>query len=127
MIANILAAAAGGFTFPPEPVKHLINRLTEPSIFLSICTLIFALMFVLYKWWTKPLIFTAIFILFCIFYFGSIADPNFKSIVAKPDNVPITIMVISVMLCIWVAFRRAALNDSRISAGMPLLEEDKDD
>ena len=55
------------------------------------------------------------------------ADPDFRSIVAKPDNVPITIMVISVMLCLWIAFRRAALNDSRLSAGLPLVEEDKDD
>jgi hypothetical protein len=52
---------------------------------------------------------------------------NFRSIVAKPDNVPITIMVISVMLCIWVGFRRAALNDQRVAAGLPLMEEDKDD
>ena len=69
----------------------------------------------------------ALFILFCVFYFGSIADPNFRSIVAKPDNVPITIMVISVMICIWLGFRRAALNDTRIAAGLPLMEEDKDD
>src|SRR5215216_1413515 len=127
MIARTLIAAASGFTFPPEGVKHVINQLTAPSIFLTLCTVIFVLMFVLYKWWTKPLVFGAIFVLFCVFYFGSIADPNFKAIVAKPDNVPITIMVVSVMLCIWVAFRRAALNDSRISAGMPLMEEDKDD
>jgi quinol-cytochrome oxidoreductase complex cytochrome b subunit len=84
-------------------------------------------MFVLYKWWTKPLVFAVIFALFMLGYFGSIADPNFRSIVAKPDNVPITIMVISVMLCIWIGFRRAALNDSRLAAGLPLLEEDKDD
>src|SRR5687768_9340401 len=124
---SILAASAGGFNFPPEPVKDLINWLTEPSKFLSICTLIFVLMLVLYKWWTKPLIFWTIFVLFCVFYFGSIADPDFKSIVAKPDNVPITIMVVTVMLCVWVAFRRAAMNDSRIAAGLPLVEEDRDD
>jgi len=35
--------------------------------------------------------------------------------------------VISVMFCLWLGFRRAALNDSRVSAGMPLLDEDKDD
>ena len=122
-----LAAAAGGFTFPPEPVKDFINWLTQPSLFLTICTVVFVLMFVLYKWWTKPVVFWTIFVLFCVFYFGSIADPDFKSIVAKPDNVPITIMVITVMLCIWFAFRRAALNDSRTAAGLPLIEEDRDD
>jgi hypothetical protein len=68
-----------------------------------------------------------IFGVFMLGYFGSMGDPNFRAIVAKPDNVPITIMVITVMICIWLAFRRAALNDSRLSAGLPLLEEDKDD
>ena len=125
MLANFLAA--GGFTFPPEPVKDFINYLTQPSYFLSLCTLIFVLMFVLYRWWTRPIVFAVIFIGFCIFYFGSVADPDFKSIVAKPDNVPITIMVLSVMFCIWIAFRRAAMNDSRIAAGQPLMEEDRDD
>jgi len=115
------------FTFPPEPVKHAVDYITQPYYFITLSTAIFALMFVVYKWWTKPGVALALLALFCIFYFGSIADENFRSIVAKPDNVPITIMVISVMCCLWIAFRRAALNDSRISAGMPLLEEDRDD
>ena len=128
MIAlDVIAAGGGGFTFPPEPVKDFINWLTQPSLFLTLCTAIFVLMFVLYKWWTRPVVFWTIFTLFCIFYFGSIADPDFKSIVAKPDNVPITIMVISVLLCVWIAFRRAAINDTRIRDGQPLMEEDRDD
>jgi hypothetical protein len=108
-------------------VKHGVNAATKPEWFISLACLMFVLMFVLYKWWTKPLVFTVIFLGFLAAYFGSMADPNYRSIVAKPDNVPITIMVISVFLCIWVGFRRAALNDSRISAGLPLLEEEKDD
>src|SRR5688572_19771165 len=125
MTEYLLAAAGSGGVL--DSLKDFVNWLTQPSYFLTLCTVVFVLMFVLYKWWTKPIIFAVIFGLFCVFYFGSMADPNFRSIVAKPDNVPITIMVISVMLCIWVAMRRAALNDTRIAAGMPLLEEDKDD
>ena len=117
--------AAGGSFF--GPFKHAVNELTKPAIFLTLCTVVFILMFVLYKWWTKPLVFTVLFVGFCVFYFGSVADPNYRAIVSKPDNVPISIMVITVMLCIWVAFRRAAINDSRVAAGLPLTEEDKDD
>ena len=126
MILNWLAAT-NGFSFPPESIKNLINAATKPEYFITICCAIFVLMFVAYKWWTKPPIALGLFLLFCIFYFGSIADANFKSIVAKPDNVPITIMVVSVMICIWIGFRRAAINDSRIAAGLPLMEEDRDD
>ena len=122
MATGILAA--GGFM---DSVKHAVNYLTAPYYFITLSFIVFALMFVLYKWWTKPAVFAVIFIGFLAFYFGSMADPNYRSIVAKPDNVPITIMVISVFFCIWLAFRRAALNDSRVSAGLPLLEEDKDD
>src|SRR5688500_17758755 len=126
MIENVLAAAAGGHSFL-ESVKSGVNWLTQPSYFLTISTLVFVLMFVLYKWWTKPVVFWTIFALFLLGYFGSMGDADFRSIVAKPDNVPITIMVISVMLCIWIAFRRAAINDSRVAAGLPLMEEDRDD
>src|SRR5688500_8232939 len=118
----ILAASTGGFSFPPEFIKDLINAATKAEYFITISCIVFAVMFLAYKWWTKPPIALGLFIVFCIFYFGSIADPNFKSIVAKPDNVPITIMVVSVMVCIWIAFRRAAINDSRVAAGMPVLE-----
>jgi hypothetical protein len=107
--------------------KNAVNYLSRPEWFLTITTGLFVLMLVLYKWWTKPAVFAAIFGLFLLFYFGSLADPDFKLIVIKPDNVPITIMVITVLFFLWVGFRRAALNDSRISAGLPLLEEDKDD
>jgi len=124
MIQFFLAAGEHGLF---DPVKHVVNWLTQAPLFLTLSTVVFVLMFVLYKWWTKPAVFGVIFGLFVLGYFGSMGDANFRSIVAKPDNVPITIMVISVMLCIWVAFRRAALNDSRVAAGLPLLEEDRDD
>src|SRR4051794_15704676 len=120
-----LAAAESQGVF--DSLKHAVNVVTKPAPFMLISIGVFVLMFVLYKWWTKPAVFAIIFVAFLLGYFGSTGDPNFRSIVAKPDNVPITIMVISVMLCIWVAMRRAALNDSRVSAGLPLLEEDKDD
>jgi hypothetical protein len=124
MLSGILAAGSGG---PFDGIKHLINLVTKPAPFITLTIIIFILMIVLYKLWTKPIIFGVIFFGFVIGYFGSMGDDNFRSIVAKPDNVPITIMVISVMLCIWLGFRRAALNDSRVSVGLPLLEEDKDD
>ena len=125
MMEYLLAAAGSGGVL--DAYKNAVNAATKPEWFITISCVVFALMFILYKWWTKPLVFGVIFGLFCLFYFGSMADPNFRSIVAKPDNVPITIMVISVMLCIWIGMRRAALNDSRTSAGLPLIEEDKDD
>jgi hypothetical protein len=122
-LMDILADTTGVF----GPLKAVVNSLTKPAYFLTISTVVFVLMFVLYRVWTKPLVAAGLFVLFLITYFGSIGDPDFASIVKKPDNVPITIMVISVMITLWISFRRAALNDTRVAAGLPLLEEDRDD
>jgi len=126
MVFDFLAAAghgAGAF----DSIKHFVNQLTQPGIFLTLCSIVFILMFVIYKFWTKPAVALTLFTLFILGYFGSMGDENYRSIVAKPDNVPITIMLISVMICIWISFRRAALNDTRLAQGLPLMEEDKDD
>jgi len=120
---SILAEAGGAF----GPLKAFVNQLTQPGIFLTLATIVFILMFVLYKIWTKPAVALTLFMLFIVGYFGSMGDKDYRSIVSKPDNVPITIMLISVMICIWISFRRAALNDTRTSQGLPLLEEEKDD
>lgn len=126
MIDHLFIAASEGHGLF-DGIKSLINWLTQPWLFLTLSTAIFVIMLVGYKIWTRPLIAGVLFALFIVGYFGSMGDANFRSIVAKPDNVPITIMVISVMICIWISFRRAALNDTRISAGLPPLEEDRDD
>src|SRR5947207_9365451 len=89
-----------------DAVKHAVNAATQPAYFLTICGIVFVLMFVAYKWWTKPVAFALLFGLFLLGYFGSTADRNFRLIVQKPDNVPITIMVISLLLCIWIDFGR---------------------
>lgn len=116
--------AAGGFW---TGFQDAVNWLTQPKIFITLATAVFVAMLVLYKSWTKPKVAAGLFLFFCIFYFGSTANKDFRATVTKPDNVPITIMILSVMFFIWISFRRAALNDSRAAAGQPYLEEERDD
>jgi hypothetical protein len=122
---NLIAATESGGV--AHAFTSFVNWLCQPAYFITLSIVIFVLMMVLYKQWTRPKIAGVLFLLFLLFYFGSLAEPNFRLIIIKPDNVPITMMVITVMFFIWVSFRRAALNDERLSAGLPLLEEDKDD
>src|SRR5882762_3004221 len=124
---STLLAATGSSQGFWAAYRALVNWLCQPAIFITLSSTVFVLMLVMYKRWTKPKVAGVLFALFLIFYFGSLAEPNYRAIIIKPDNVPITIMVITVMFFIWVSFRRAALNDERLSAGLPLLEEDKDD
>jgi hypothetical protein len=47
----------------------------------------------------------------------SFLDPNFKSIAAKPDNVPIGAMIFLLGIFTWIALKKAYLNDRAIQAG----------
>src|SRR5438552_9260143 len=97
--------SAAGFW---DSFQNTINWLTQPSYFVTLATIVFVLMIVAYKQWTRPAIAGLLLLAFCAFYFGSIANKDYRTTVTKPDNVPITIMVLSVMICIWLSFRRAA-------------------
>ncbi|MEE9212305.1 MAG: hypothetical protein V3U29_06595 [Phycisphaeraceae bacterium] len=112
-----------------ERFKDLVNALSSPQLSLPFFFLpLFVFMLVLYKKWTRPVVAVPLAAIFCLVYFGSMAiDPNYYGIIAKPDNVPITMMLLGIGLCLWVAFRQAAINDDRIFAGKPLIEGDKDD
>jgi hypothetical protein len=48
---------------------------------------------------------------------ASLFDPNFNSIAAKPDNVPIGAMIFLLGIFTWIALRKAYLNDRQIAAG----------
>lgn len=88
----------------------------------------FILMLVCYRKWTKPLFAGILLAVFCFAYFGSMLISNdYLSILQKADNVPITIMLLAAAVCLWAAFRQAAINDERIEAGKPLIEEEKED
>ncbi len=126
-----LAVADGPIIDVPalEPVKDLINRLSVPEISLPFFFLpLFVLMIVLYRQWTRPVIAALLALMFFGVYFGAmLIDTNYSLILQKADNVPITIMLVGLGLCLWMTFRQAAINDDRIRAGKPLIQEDKDD
>jgi hypothetical protein len=122
------AAAAGSSSEAFDGLKHFVNRISVPEFSLPLFTLLFIAMLVFYRQWTRPVVFTLIMIVFCVLYFGAMAiDHNYLLIVAKADNVPITLMLLATLYTLWLAFRQAAINDANIEAGRPLIEEGKDD
>src|SRR5947208_16751186 len=92
-----------------DKFQNVANLLSQPSYCVTLATIVFVLMLVAYKFWTRPALAALLLVGFCAFYFGSMANKDYRATVTKPDNVPITIMVLSVMVCLWVTFRRAAL------------------
>ena len=63
-----------------------------------------------------------------LLFFGfSMTDYDFRLIVTKPDNVPITMMLFLVFGFTWLAMRKAVINDQRLAQGLgPAEAEEKD-
>ena len=57
----------------------------------------------------------------------SFTDANFRSIVAKEDNVPISLLIYSVAFFTWLALSRAVQNDDRMARGEPVTEKAEDE
>jgi len=129
--ASTLNFELGTRNFIPmiEAFKDLVNRLSVPELSLPFFFMpIFIFMILGYKIWTKPVVAAGLAVLFCVAYFGSmLIDKNYALILSKPDNVPITMMLVFTGICLWVAFRQAAINDTALAAGKPLPEAGRDD
>ena len=103
-------------------IKAAVNWMAEPTkYFLGSTVLLIGVL----KWRkqaTHPFVITAFFILGTAFFLFAWPDYAFNKIITKPDNIPIIILLASVVFFTWLALRRAVVNDDRIAAGKPSLE-----
>lgn len=126
--STILLAAGAPDTTALDKFKDFVNRWSVPQYSLPLfCILMFAAFF-WYRKWTKPAIFWPLMIAFTIVYFAFIPlDDSYASILKKPDNVPISMMVFLTLYFLWLGLRQAAINDQNMEIGKPLIEEDRED
>lgn len=110
-----------------EGIRDLVNWLCEPDRLFLLAAMTLVLALVYYRRWTHPLLAGLMFAILALAYCLSALDDSFFRIISKPDNVPITLMVFSVGLVLWVALRRMAINDRRIERGEPPGEGDRND
>jgi hypothetical protein len=103
-------------------IRHAINVLAYPYWSFTLSIVAFFLMRRSKRLWTKPggLVLLAV---GTLFFLLSLLDPNFRSIVAKPDNVPIVMMVFLAGFFLWFAMYKAVENDDRVAKGEPLFEK----
>ncbi|MFL5242766.1 MAG: hypothetical protein ACJ8FY_11715 [Gemmataceae bacterium] len=57
----------------------------------------------------------------------AMTNKDFREVVTKPDNVPITLLIYSVAFFTWLALRRGVINDERMDKGEAPLEKLEDD
>jgi hypothetical protein len=103
-------------------IKDIINYLSSPSIFFVLsCVALWAMLYFRGLYTVRAGVIMSV---LGVAYFGwSMTDPNFFVILAKPDNVPIPMMLIGVGFCTWLGLRQAFANDLRLAQGLPPTEK----
>jgi cytochrome b/b6/petD-like protein len=110
-----------------ESIKHVIDKLSSPQILFLGSVAILTLFLLKLKQATSRKAVVGSFLALAAFYAFALMDKNFRSIVAVPDNVPITLLLVLVMSFTFLGFRKAAVNDERIGKGLGPLEKEETD
>ena len=105
-----------------ETFKHVVNWLSTPERFITLATLGFLLLVMKMRFLTRPVVMGTVAVLTALFFVVAAQDHNFLLIIAKPDNMPIVIMIFSIMFTLWLGLRQASVNDMRIERGEPPME-----
>jgi hypothetical protein len=111
----------------PQGIRDAIDAMAGPVMYTTVSIGLFALMLYFRKFFTNPQVAWSILNLSLLFGGWSMTDPNFRAIVAKPDNVPISMLIFAVGFFTWLGMYRAVLNDERMERGEPVLEKLDDD
>ena len=106
----------------PDFIKDFVDQLLGPVSFFVLSVVGFWFMIQFRRLWTSPWFAGGLLVFSVVFYALSLTDPDFVAIVAKPDNIPISILFFSAGLCLWVAFRKMVVNDDLIDSGLPPFE-----
>ncbi len=147
MLAGLIWAAVGGvflihcllYLFHAGPVlpvgvryfttwfMGLYGGQMGPIIYVTLSVVGFIVLLYFRKFFVQPHVAWTLLQLSLLFGGWSMTDPNFQLIVAKEDNVPISMLIFSVGFFTWAALYRAVQNDERIARGEPVLEKLEDE
>jgi len=107
----------------PPGLTETVDKLMGPVTYTTLSVIGFVLLLVYRKFFTQPTVAIAGLNLSLLFGGWAMTNPNFRAIVAKEDNVPITMLIFSVGFFTWLGLFRAVQNDERIAKGEPVLEK----
>jgi hypothetical protein len=116
-----------GFTAGTTSVAGMYNGQAGPIIYTLLSVIAFVALFYWRKFITQAVVGFAILNLSFLFAGWAMTQPDFRSIMTKPDNVPIPLLIYSVGFTTWLFLRRAVINDERIKKGEPPVEKLEDE
>jgi len=102
-----------------QAFEAFFNSLASPSLVILISIGVFLLYYLRMRSMMQPRVTFTIMGLTALFLVVGCRNHEFFKIITKGDNMPIVIMIFSVLFFLWLAFRQATLNDMRIEKGEP--------
>ncbi|HYO25917.1 MAG TPA: hypothetical protein VEQ85_13325 [Lacipirellulaceae bacterium] len=120
-----LAASGNASWMPsmPESFREAINRSTGPVVYSTGTVIALIVLYAFRRFFVSPPVAWAILNLMLLFLALSMTDRDFYDIIAKPDNVPIVMLVFLLAYFTWLGTYRAVINDDRMERGEPPLEK----
>jgi hypothetical protein len=107
----------------PKGLREAVDWATGPITYTVLSVVLFVAILVWRRLFTHPQVAWGLLMASLLLGGWSFTDPNFRAIVAKEDNVPITMLIYSVGFFTWLGLYRAVQNDDRIARGEPVLEK----
>jgi hypothetical protein len=110
-----------------DAIKDFINLFADPRLFFVISVL--ALIFIVWKReaFSKNAVGYGLMAGLTVFFGLGLFDENFRSIIAKPDNVPIVALIFLLVFFTWFAIREGVRNDQRMAKGEDPIEKQESD
>src|SRR5262245_23239483 len=127
---SLAYAFGAAWTIPywvTEPIDLVFSGNQGATVYVILSMVAFVVLIYWRRFFTQPQVAWALLNVSLLAFGWSFTDPNFRSIVAKEDNVPITMLIYSVGFFTWLALYRAVRNDERLARGEPVLEKIDDD
>ncbi len=106
---------------------HLVNYLCQPVIFYTGTIAAFFGALIFRKIWVQPKVALGLLLGSFVFVGISCFNGQFAHEAAKPDNIPLWIMLYLTALVLWAAFYQAVRNDERIKQGLRVDEAEAAD
>ena len=103
-------------------MKEFINTISDPIISFPLTMVLFVLMLRHYVVVGSKKFAWMFLLLSLPMVIWFMNDPNFFAIITWPDNIPISILMITVIYFTWYSLYKAARNDERIKKGLSPIE-----
>lgn len=107
----------------PQWFQDAVDAISGPVIYTLGTTTLLVVFFIFRRFFTQPIVAWVLLNISLLLLALALKDPDFASIVTKPDNVPIVGLVFLLGFFTWLGTYRAVQNDDRAAQGLPPLEK----